>query len=65
MNETNGVGGIHPIELALRIHEENHRVLRLALEAAGGNLDVLLNKPFADVLRSLAQNGIALCATND
>jgi len=61
----NTAAEMNPVERALRLHEENHRCLRHALETAGGSLDALLRQPLSDVLRSLAQNGIAISATND
>lgn len=53
------------IEHILRLHEDNHRALRQALEISSGNLDLMLNQPLSDVLRSLAQNDIRLRATNE
>lgn len=52
------------IERALRLHEENHRAFRQALEIAGGDLDRMLNQPLSDVLRSLAQNDIRIQLEN-
>lgn len=50
------------IERTLRLHEENHRILRKALESAGGSLDMLLDSPLSNVLRTLAQNDIRIQA---
>lgn len=55
---------MNSLQHTLRLHEENYRSFRQALGVAGGDLDLLLEQPLSDVLRSLALNDIRIYFEN-